>query len=102
MHRSINIFAAAAAIVSVASPALAQDVRSASVKIHETDFTTEQGRAALNHRIQLAAEQVCGVNAMAENQSWKEIKQCQVDVRQEFNREVAALKSSTDVQVSAR
>ncbi|MFL6759269.1 UrcA family protein [Sphingomonas sp.] len=102
MHRSISIFAAAAAIVSVASPALAQDVRSASVKIYETDFATAQGRAALNYRIQLAVEQVCGVNAAAENQSWREIKQCQVDVRQEFNRKVAGLKSSTDVELSAR
>jgi UrcA family protein len=102
MHRPIRMIAAAAIAVSSASPGLSQELRSASVKIAPADFASTQTRAALNHRIQLAVEQVCGVNAVAENQSWKEIKQCQVDVRQEFNRKVAGLRSSTDVKLSAR
>jgi UrcA family protein len=102
MHRPIRMIAAAAIAVSSASPGLAQEVRSASVKIAPADFATPQTRAALNRRVQMAVETICGVNAVAENQSWKEIKQCQVDVRQEFNRKVAALESSTDVELSAR
>jgi UrcA family protein len=102
MHRSIRIFAAAAAIVSAALPALAEEVRTASVKISNADFATPETRAALNHRIQLAAEQLCGVNAAAENTSWGEIKQCQAGVHQEFRLKIAALKISDEIRLSAR
>jgi len=102
MHHPISIFAAAAAIVSVASPALAQVAHSASVKIYQTDFATAQSRGALEHRIQRAVEEVCGVNAMAEHESWKQIKQCQFDVRREFDRQISAAEKSLGLQLSAR
>lgn len=102
MHRSISILTAAA-IVAVASPAIAQqDVRTASVSISNADFATPQTRATLNHRIERAVEDLCGVNAMAEGESWGSIKKCHVEMRRQFDREVAAMKSSQNVQLSAR
>jgi UrcA family protein len=101
MHRSISILAAAA-LVAFASPALAQELHTASVRIAESDFATPEGRAALNHRVQLAVEELCGVNAMAEGESWGKIKQCHAEVRQQFDRQIASLNTSTEVQVSAR
>lgn len=100
MHRSISILAAA--VVSVASPGFAQQVHTASVHIFESDFATPQARAALEHRIQLAAEELCGVNAVAEDKSWGEIKRCQAGVREEFSRKIAALKIPADIQLSTR
>jgi UrcA family protein len=101
MYRSISILAAAA-IVSSASPAFAQELHTASVTISESDFATAQGRAGLQHRVQRAVEELCGVNAMAEGESWKKIKECQADVRQQFNRQIAAAKTSREIQLSAR
>jgi UrcA family protein len=101
MHRSISILAASA-LVLAASPCLAQQTHTASVQIVAGDFATPQSRAALDHRIQLAAEDLCGVNAAAEDKSWGEIKQCQAGVRQEFSRKIASLKGAGEIQLSAR
>jgi UrcA family protein len=102
MHRSISIIAAAAAMVSATSPCFAQEVHTASVMIHASDFATPRARAALDHRIQLAAEDLCGVNGAAENESWGEIKRCQAGVREELNLKIASLKTSGEIQLSAR
>lgn len=101
MHRSIHILGAAA-MLSAASPSVAQQVRTASVRFFESDFATPLSRAALDHRIQLAAEDLCGVNAAAEDKSWGEIKQCQAGVRREFIRKIASLNNSAEIQLSAR
>jgi UrcA family protein len=101
MPRSITILAAAA-LASAASPCFAQQLHTASVHVFQSDFGTAEGRAALEHRIQLAAEELCGVNAAAEDKSWGEIKRCQAGVRQEFSRKIAALKISAGTQLSAR
>ena len=100
MLRSMRILAVAA--VSAASPCFAQQVHTVSVHVFESDFSTPEARAALERRIQLAAEELCGVNAPAEGKSWREIKQCQAGVRQEFSRKIAAFKTSAEVQLSAR
>ena len=39
---------------------------------------------------------------MAEGESWGKIKQCHAEVRQQFDRQIASLNTSTEVQVSAR
>lgn len=101
MYRSISIFAAVT-MVSAGSPCLAQQLHTASVQIVESDLATPQARAALDHRIQLAAEDLCGVNAAAEDKNWGELKQCQAGVRQEFGRKIASLKAPTNVRLSAR
>ncbi|MES2327307.1 MAG: UrcA family protein [Pseudomonadota bacterium] len=101
MHPSIRVIAAAI-VISSASPALAQEVRTASVKISPADFATPKARAALDRRVQLAVETVCGVNAMAEGESWGAVKKCQADVRREFSTRIAAIGGSADVQLSAR
>ena len=101
MRRSITILAAAA-MASAASPSFAQQLHTASVHVFQSDFGTAEGRAALEHRIQLAAEELCGVNAAAEDKSWGEIKRCQAGVRQEFSRKIAAVKISAGTQLSAR
>lgn len=102
MPRSIIILAVAAAMIPAASPCFAQQVHTASVRVLESDFATAEARAALEHRIQLAAEELCGVNAAAEDKSWGEIKQCQAGVRQEFSRKIAALRTSAETQLSKR
>jgi UrcA family protein len=102
MHRSIRMIAAAAIVISSASPALAQEVRTASVKIVPADFVTPQARAALDHRVRIAVETVCGVNAMAEGESWRAVKQCQADVRGEFITRIAAITGRANVELSAR
>jgi UrcA family protein len=102
MYRSIRVIAAAAIVVSSASPALAQEVRSASVKISPADFATPKARAALDRRVQVAVETVCGVNAMAEGESWGAVKKCQADVRREFSTRMAAIAARANVELSAR
>jgi UrcA family protein len=102
MHRSIRMIAAAAMVVSAACPALAQELRSASIRIAPADFATPQARVALNRRVQIAVETVCGVNGMAEGESWRSVKQCQADVRREFGARIAAIAGPANLQLSAR
>ena len=101
MHRSISILGAVAVIV-VASPAIAQETRSASVIATTADFATGDSRAALDKRIKSAAEEVCGANAVAEGVSWGQIKECRTQVRQDFYDKLASLRTSSQVQLSAR
>ena len=102
MRRSINIVGAVVAILSSTAPGFAQELHIASVKVSQDDFATAQGRAGLQHRVQLAAEELCGVNAMAEGTSWGKIKDCQANVRREFDRQFASLKGSSEIQLSSR
>jgi UrcA family protein len=101
MHPSIRVIAAAI-VISSASPALAQEVRTASVKISPADFATPKARAALDRRVQLAVETVCGVNAMAEGESWGAVKKWQAEVRREFSTKIIAIAGPANVQLSAR
>jgi UrcA family protein len=103
MHGSISILAVAlaAGLTTAASPALADDTRSVTLMVYATDFATPQARAALDHRIQSALEDLCGANAMAEGVSWGEIKKCRAKGRQDIDRQVASLKTPAR-QLSAR
>lgn len=102
MHRSIRVIAAAAMFVSSASPAFAQELHTASVRFSEADLATPAGRSGLQHRVQVAVEELCGVNAMAEGESWRKVKECQADVRRQFDRQIASVKTSNEIQLSAR
>lgn len=102
MYRSISILAAAAAIAFVASPAQADDSRSMTVMVYASDFATPQSRAALDHRIQNALEDLCGVNAAAEGVDWGDIKKCRAKARRDIDGQIASLKISNSVQLSAR
>ncbi|HEX6785176.1 MAG TPA: UrcA family protein [Sphingomicrobium sp.] len=102
MYRSISILAAAAAIAFTASPAQADDTRSVTVMVYATDFGTPQARTALDHRIQSALEDLCGVNAAAEGVDWGDIKKCRAKARRDIYGQIASLKISSPVQLSAR
>jgi UrcA family protein len=102
MRRSISIVAAAAAIAFAVSPAFADDTRSVTVMVYTTDFATPQARTALDHRIQNALEDLCGVNAAAEGVDWGEIKKCRAKARQDIYGQIASIKTSRPVQLSAR
>ena len=102
MRRSISILAAAFTAGFVASPAIADDTRAAVFTVSDADFATPMARAALHRRIQSAAEEVCGANAVAEGVSWGAIKACRIQVRQDIDNKLASLKQPQGVRLSAR
>lgn len=101
MNRSISIMTLAA-LTAIASPAIAQETRSASVVATVADFATSNSRAALEKRIEAAAEEVCGANANAEGIDWGQIKQCRAQVRQDMYSKFASLRSLQVAELSAR
>ena len=101
MRRLTKILAAAAAIVCN-SPAFAQEIRSASIAVSASDFSTPETRADLDRRVRSVTEEVCGANAVAEGVSWGSIKGCRVEVRADIYRKLSSLNRSTDLRVSSR
>ena len=96
------LIVATAAICRAASPACADETRLASVVASTDDFATAQARAKLDHRIQSAAEEVCGDNAMAAGISWFAIKECRREVRQEIYGQLASFIPLPDVRLKGR
>ncbi|HKO69952.1 MAG TPA: UrcA family protein [Bradyrhizobium sp.] len=102
MRRSSCMLASVAAIIGGASPAFADEFRSAAVVASPSDFATASSRAGLDQRINSAAEEVCGVNAMAENESWGSLKQCRAQVRASIYVKLTRLLDHKSMQLSAR
>lgn len=98
MHRSLNIFAISS-VISAASPAIAQQTHSASIVATTADFATKDARAALDRRIQSAAEEVCGANANEEGMDWGQIKQCRLQIRDEIYQRLASLRKPQMAQL---
>ena len=60
MKKFAFLAATAAASISLAAPAVAQDGPSLEVDVSDLDPSTEQGAAELERRISAAARRVCG------------------------------------------
>jgi len=101
MHRSIILLAGATALATVATPALGEP-NSARIMVYMSDFASPHARAALDRRVDAAAEELCGVNAVAEGVSWGELKKCRADMRQQVYQQIASMNAADGVRLSAR
>jgi len=79
----IAISAAATAVVLKAVPALAEPAQAPNVAIVQTvdlDLTTKAGRAALDHRLVVAAYDVCGCSSDADPVGKNQDVRCRTEV----------------------
>jgi UrcA family protein len=73
-------FAVTAALIK-AAPAVAEPAQNVSVvQTADLDLSTEAGRAALDHRLVVAAYDVCGTGADADLAGQNAARQCRADV----------------------
>jgi UrcA family protein len=73
-------FAVTAALIK-AAPALAEPAQNVSVvQTADLDLSTEAGRAALHHRLVVAAYDVCGTGADVDLAGQNAARQCRADV----------------------
>ena len=78
---AMSAFATAAVIKAVpalAAPAPAQDV--SIVRTADLDLTTAAGRTALDHRLVIAAHEVCGTASDVDLAGRNEVRVCRSDV----------------------
>jgi UrcA family protein len=83
MLKIIAVSALATAAVIKAVPALAESAPTESVSIVHTadlDLSTAQGRAALDHRLVIAAREVCGAASDFDLAGRNKVRQCRADV----------------------
>lgn len=102
MLRSITVLTTVIGITFAASSAQADEPRSTAFIVSASDFETTKARAVLDRRVRNAAEEVCGVNAAAEGESWGQVKVCQAKVREDIYRQIAAAKLSDGIRLTAR
>jgi UrcA family protein len=72
-----------AATIIKAAPALAEPVQTREISIVQTtdlDLSTKAGRDQLNHRLVLAAYDVCGTAADVDLAGRNAVRQCRADV----------------------
>ena len=89
------------------APALAEPARAVSiVRIADIDLSTEAGQRALDHRLVLAASEVCGTAADVDLAGQNDVRQCRKDVlsdaRSRLNRIAAGRLSKRDIVIAAR
>lgn len=67
MTRIFVIAAAATSLAAAAAPSFAAEMttKSIAVSFKDLDLSTEQGQKTLEHRIDVAARDVCGMNDIA-------------------------------------
>lgn len=78
---AISALVTAAAIKAV--PAFSEPLPAQNVSIVRTadlDLSTARGRAALDHRLVVAASEVCGVAADVDLSGQNQVRACRVDV----------------------
>jgi UrcA family protein len=78
----VGSFLLTAALIK-AAPALAEPVQAQDVSIVQTadlDLSTKTGRAQLNHRLVVAAYDVCGSAADVDLAGRNAVRQCRADV----------------------
>lgn len=87
-----KFIAALAVATLIAAPALAQGRpdRSAVVRHADLDLRSDAGRAALNHRLAAATEQVCGSYAGADQDDERQIRRCRNTIGADIARQLAA------------
>jgi len=101
---AISAMAAAAAIKAV--PALAEPTPAQNVSIVQTgdlDLTTEAGRQALDHRLVVAAREVCGTASDVDLVGQNQARACRAEVlasARSHSEQLAAHSSS--IQLAAR
>ena len=79
---AIGSFLAAAAVIK-AAPALAEPAQPQNVSIVRTadlNLSTNGGRSALDHRLVIAAGEVCGAAADVDLAGRNQVRQCRADV----------------------
>jgi UrcA family protein len=92
----IALFAAATALLNVV-PAFAEPVTGQSVSIVSTaglDLSSAAGRAALDHRLVIAADEVCGAPSDADLVGKNRARACREEVLAEARSASAELASS--------
>jgi UrcA family protein len=83
MLKIIAMSALATAAVIKAVPALAETAPGQSVSIVHTadlDLSSAQGRAALDHRLVIAAREVCGTASDSDLAGQNKVRQCRAEV----------------------
>lgn len=102
----ITISALATAAVIKAVPALAEPVPAQNVSIVQTgdlDLTTKAGRQALDHRLVIAAYDVCGTAADADLVGKNKARECRADVLAGARAQSGQLAArSAPIQIAAR
>ena len=63
-----------------AAPALSQDISTSIVRTADLDLASAEGRKALNHRLSIAARDVCGVASDADLEGKNDVRRCRADV----------------------
>ena len=92
---AVSALAAAAAIKSV--PALSEPVPAPTVSVVRTadlDLSTDRGRKAFDHRLVIAAGEVCGAAADVDLVGQNEVRACHADVLAKARMESRQLASS--------
>ena len=87
-----KFIAALAAAALIAAPALAdgRPDRSVTIRQADLDLGSATGRAAFNHRLATATEQVCGSYAGADQDDVRQIQRCRATVERDVGRQLAA------------
>jgi UrcA family protein len=88
---------------AVAEPATGE-VNVSIVDTADLDLSTSAGKRALDHRLTIAARDVCGTASDVDLEGKNEVRQCRVDVLAKARAETAQLASggSTTILVAAR
>lgn len=87
-----GLAAALTASALAATPVLAaEETVTVAVRYSDLDLSTEQGQAALQHRLERAAEQVCGIDRRTSGPALPSphSRRCYSEVVSNFDREVA-------------
>lgn len=94
MFKTIS-YALAAAALTIAGPALAQqrDTRTTGVTYQDLDLSTQDGQAELTRRIEYAARQVCGMGerTVGSNIVSRETRTCFRDAKRQLEQHFAGL-----------
>lgn len=89
-----GLAAAIAASTVLAAPAFAADgvTRTVSVRYSDLDLSTQEGQAALERRLDRAAERVCGIDRRTSGPSMPstDAMRCYRETVKDFEREIAA------------
>ena len=102
----IAISALATAVVIKAAPAFAEPGPAQNVSVVQTgdlDLNTKAGRDALNHRLVVAAYEVCGTASDADLVGQNKIRACRADVFASARAQGSQLAArSASIQIAAR
>lgn len=99
MTKTIGLIALLTA-VAASSPAQAQEEGTVIVRVSRADLALSD--RSLHHKIAMAIEEVCGSYAVVESSQWPTIDDCRSAAWSGVRQQLAELKSSETVRLSAR